>query len=110
MNLFVIVHLYKKNQLYNLAYKKHLEGKGTYLFGAKWNMLDQIIVSSNMIDGNIIKYRCNSFEIIQPEFMIIENGQRKGAPLPTYTGNKYVGGYSDHFPVGAKFIISQKGN
>lgn len=42
--------------------------------------------------------------------MIIENGQRKGAPLPTYTGNKYVGGYSDHFPVGAKFIISQKGN
>jgi len=25
--------------------------------------------------------------------------------MPTFGGRKYLGGYSDHIPVGAKFII-----
>jgi hypothetical protein len=37
--------------------------------------------------------------------MVIQDGSRKGGALPTYTGKKHTGGYSDHFPVGAKFYI-----
>jgi len=95
----------KRNQLYNLAYLKHQEGKGTYLYGAKWNMLDQIIVSTPLIKSQNYFFKCDGFEIIKPEFMVQQDGERKGAPLPTYTGNKYLGGFSDHFPVSAKFYI-----
>lgn len=90
-----------KNKLLNLSYERFLAGEGSYLFGADWNMLDQIIISSSLSKN----YQCGSFEVIKPSFMITKEGNRKGAPLPTFSGNKYLGGYSDHFPVGAKFIF-----
>jgi len=31
-----------------------------------------------------------------------------GAPFPTYGGARYLGGYSDHFPVITKFIFKSK--
>jgi hypothetical protein len=88
-------------KLYNLAYKKFKEGEGTYLYQSNWNMIDQIIVSGNLLKKN---YQCNSFEIYKPEFMITKSGKYNGAAFPTYgSGNRYLGGYSDHFPVIAKF-------
>jgi hypothetical protein len=36
--------------------------------------------------------------------MIETTEKYAGSPLPTYGGNKYLAGYSDHFPVLAKFI------
>lgn len=92
-------------KLLNLAYKKFQEGKGSYKYKNHWNMLDQIIISSSLIDGNQMNYICNSFEIIKPDFTIQKTGKYKGTSLPTYGGRKYLGGYSDHFAVGAKFKI-----
>jgi hypothetical protein len=34
-------------------------------------------------------------------------GKFQGAPFPTYGGTRYLGGYSDHFAVTAKFIIEK---
>lgn len=93
----------RPKELINLSYKKFLNGKGTYLYGSDWNMLDQIIVSSSMFDKTKLDYICDSFEIIQPSFMITKSGEKIGAPIPTYSGNRYIGGFSDHYPVGAKF-------
>ncbi len=56
-----------------------------------------------MLDKIGTEYKCNSFEIIKPEFMVEKTGKYIGTPLPTFGGRKYLGGYSDHFPVGAKF-------
>ncbi len=95
----------RAKELINLSYKSFLSGKGTYLYGSDWNMLDQIIVSSSLFDKMKIDYICDSFEIIQPSFMISKSGEKTGAPIPTYSGNRYIGGYSDHFPVGAKFYF-----
>ena len=95
-----------KSELLNLAYKKSENKEGSYLFGSQWDMIDQIIISSALNDGQKIDYVCNSFEVLKPSFMIIQEGNRKGAALPTYMGNKYVGGFSDHFPVVAKFFIA----
>jgi len=94
-------------RLYNLSYGKFLSGKGTYLYRGNWNMLDQIIVSNSMIGNGNIKYVCNSFELIKPDFMITQSGTYKGAATPTFGGRKYLGGYSDHIPVGAKFIFAK---
>jgi hypothetical protein len=67
-------------------------------------MLDQIIISNTMLNNSIFKYDCDSFEVLKPEFIIQQSGKYQGTPLPTYGGRKYLGGYSDHFPVGANFI------
>jgi endonuclease/exonuclease/phosphatase family metal-dependent hydrolase len=93
-------------RLFNLAYKEFLAGKGTYLYRGNWNMLDQIIVSSKMVDDGKVKYVPDSFQLIKPDFMITQSGKYKGAATPTFGGRKYIGGYSDHIPVAAKFTVS----
>lgn len=95
--------------LYNTAYKKYSKGMGTYLYQGNFNMLDQIIISKGLLDMNNLDYVCDSFEIISNELNTTRSGKYKGAPFPTFGSGRYLGGYSDHFPVGAKFIyINQK--
>ncbi|MDP4114813.1 MAG: hypothetical protein Q8903_01690 [Bacteroidota bacterium] len=99
---------YTTNALYNLDYPKFLEQKeGTYLFKAHWDFLDQVIISGGLLSGNI-KYVCNSFEIFKKDYQLEKEGKYKGSPFPTYGGKKYLGGYSDHLPVTAKFIVNIK--
>ena len=93
------------NTLYNVAYKIFEKGKGTYKYKDHWNMLDQMIISKSLLDKKNTDYKCNSFEIIQPSFMITKTGKYKGTARPTFGGRKYLGGYSDHFPIGAEFYI-----
>lgn len=90
---------------YNLAYPLFKDGFGTYLYRGDWNMLDQVIVSNAVIEDNSINYICNSFEIIRPSFMVTKSGPYKDAAIPTWGGRTYLSGFSDHYPVGAKFII-----
>ena len=94
-----------KNILLNLAYKKFNNKEGSYLYNGKFDMIDQIIISSTFLDGKKSEYECNSFNVLKPSFMVFEKGNRKGGAIPTFKGTEYIGGFSDHFPVGAKFII-----
>jgi len=84
----------------NLAYEVSLRGEGSYKYRDTWNMLDQMIITENMKG---ISYIEGSFEIYKPEFMITKSGSYAGTPRPTFGGNRYLGGYSDHFPVTAQF-------
>jgi len=95
-----------ETDLFNLSYQQFSEGVGSYKYQDDWNMLDQIIVSRNLVVGNKIKYICNSFEVYKPDFIVTKSGKYQGAPFPTYAGNRYLGGYSDHYPVVAKFIVN----
>ncbi len=88
----------------NLASGLDKKNFGTYKYRDQWNMLDQIIVSENLIRGGNFKYICESFEIVKPSFMVTPSGKYAGTPTPTFGGNNYLGGYSDHFPVIARFI------
>ncbi len=92
--------------LFNLAYSDYSKGEGTYKYRNTWDMLDQIIISSSMSGKGNLKYVCGSFQIFMPDFMVTKSGKYKGTPFPTYGGRTYLGGYSDHFPVTAKFINS----
>ena len=87
---------------YNLFYDLHnIEGKGTYNYQGKWNMLDQIIVSYNLLDqerGLTTGYE--SGVILKEEWMLYES-EKYGESLPsaTYGGPEYYGGPSDHLPI-----------
>ena len=94
-------------RLYDLSYKEFVAGNGTYLYRGDWNMLDHIIISSELLGKGKMKFICNSFELIKPKFMITQYGKYKGAATPTFGGRKYIGGYSDHIPVGAKFAFTK---
>lgn len=94
-----------EGELFNLSYQSFEDGEGSFKYRDTWNMLDQIIVSSSILTGNALKYVCNSFEVFKPKQIVTQTGQYQGTPYPTYGGRKYLGGYSDHFPVIAKFKI-----
>lgn len=92
-------------ELYNLSYQAFESGVGSFKYRDTWNMLDQVIVSGSIMNGEKFNYICNSFEVFKPNVIITKEGKYAGTPFPTYGGRKYLGGYSDHFPVRAKFKI-----
>src|SRR5574338_1131893 len=96
------------SDLFNLSYKSWFDGLGSFKYKDDYNMLDQIIISKNLLIGADINYICNSFEVYKPLMMVTRTGKFQGAPFPTYGGSRYLGGYSDDFPVTAKFIINRE--
>lgn len=97
------------SNLYNTSYKKYSQGVGSYFHQGNFNMLDQIIISKGLLDKKHLDYECNSFEVLSNELNTTRTGRYKGAPYPTFGSGRYLGGYSDHFPVGVRLIyINEK--
>ena len=87
---------------YNLFYDLHnLHDQGTYNFKGQWNMLDQVIVSYNLLNqGKGLSTTFESGSILKEDWMLYES-EKYGEKLPsaTYGGPEYHGGPSDHLPV-----------
>lgn len=98
---------FSEPELLNISYPDYADGIGSYKYRDNWNMLDQIIVSGSLIFNDKFYYICNSFEVYKPQTMVTQSGKYEGTPFPTFGGNRYLGGYSDHFPVIAKFYLSR---
>jgi predicted extracellular nuclease len=99
--------LISEKELFNLSYESFENEEGTYKYKDDWNMLDQIIVSRSLVTGKNCNYICGTFDIFKPEFLITHSGKYAGTPFPTYGGKRYLGGYSDHFPVTAEFLMNR---
>ena len=91
---------------YNLFYDLHnIEGKGTYNYQGNWNMLDQVIISYNLLDQEKgLTTGFGSGVILKEEWMLYVS-EKYGESLPsaTYGGPEYYGGPSDHLPVYVEF-------
>ncbi len=88
-------------ELYNTLLDKDLEDKGTYNYKGNWNMLDNIIISQNLLK-NRLGYHIgnNEGEIFKEEwFMFYQTKIDEFIPSKTYGGKNYYGGYSDHLAV-----------
>jgi len=87
--------------LINLAADVSDEGKGTYRYMGAWEMIDQIIVSEILLNGDDgLVTRRDLFRIFSPEFLLRNDARFPGpSPWSTYHGYRYQGGYSDHLPV-----------
>ena len=98
-------------QLTNLA--KWADGaEGSYKYRESWSMIDQILVSENLIkkDSHLKGnekgfqpqwiYTHRNMEIFAPEALFAEDATYMGVkPKRTYSGPRYLGGISDHLPV-----------
>lgn len=88
------------SDLYNPFYSINDSITGSYKYRSFWNMLDQVIVSSATIQEKTkVKYIENSAKVFAEPWMRETNPKYIDAPLRTFGGNKYLEGYSDHFPV-----------
>lgn len=93
--------LENENLLINLSEEYKGSVPGSYKFSGSWQMIDQILVSKNLISGDgKVCIKPMSFRVFSPEF-ILEKDEKYGGVKPnrTYTGMIYHGGYSDHLPV-----------
>ena len=82
----------------NLMYPIHKNKLGSYNYRGNWNMLDNIIVSSNLLDKK--GFQCKEMQgfVFHEKWMEYENNGEM-SPNRTYGGPNYYGGVSDHFPV-----------
>ena len=73
------------------------QGKGSLYHQGKWHIFDQIILSEKFLSKKGLHFK--DAEVVNEYFLQEKYGRSKGAPLRTFLGNRYIGGYSDHFPV-----------
>ena len=74
-------------------------GIGTSAYRNNWNVLDQIHVSSSLLNKeNKGSLFCKA-NIFNKPFLNNKEGRYKGYPFRSFAGGKFLGGYSDHFPV-----------
>jgi len=64
-----------------------------------WLLFDQIIISPNLLQNEPGTHEFMEAHILDEHFLREWKGKYRGNPFRTYAGDKYLGGYSDHFPV-----------
>jgi len=80
-------------------------GLGTYFYRGNWNMLDNLVVSDELISGKRVQIVDLKGFIYSSDWMIYTNKTGDKTPNRTNVGSKYVAGVSDHFPVYLKMIV-----
>jgi hypothetical protein len=95
--------------LVNLSAGLSSKGSGSYRYKGRWEMIDQALVSKNMIKsmpGQRIYYNA-TFSILNKDFLLEDDPDYPGKrPFSTYREYRWEGGYSDHLPV--MLLLSQR--
>jgi hypothetical protein len=87
----------KPGRFFNPFWEKLDKGIGSYIYRGGWDLFDQIIVNSNIVDGACgVKYY--GAEVLNKQFLLQSDGQYKGYPLRTFSSGAWTNGYSDHLP------------
>ena len=88
--------------LYDLGYAyKKKSTEGSYCYKGHWQTLHHIVVSPSLLEGRgNFKVSSTAQTIFSEKFLLEENLEKFGwQPFPTYRGQYYKGGFSDHLPV-----------
>jgi endonuclease/exonuclease/phosphatase family metal-dependent hydrolase len=99
------------NTLFNFMYEK-LGKEGSHKFQGHWGIIDQMIVTANMVDGrNGIKVSGGIAHIFKEDWLLVEDTRYTGHELfRTFSGPRYLGGYSDHLPIFIDLEINNQEN
>lgn len=89
-----------KSPYYNLMYKLYKAGVASLAYRDAPNLFDQIIISRNLYSTEKLTSTYSLFkaEIYAPSYLVNKEGQWKGYPFRSWDGDRFTGGYSDHFP------------
>ena len=81
----------------------YLNNQFSTFHGKKGLCFDQILYSENLILEQF-NFQTISGEIYNTARLRNKDRKNSSYPLRTYSGSRYVGGWSDHFPVVVKFV------
>lgn len=89
------------DHFFNPMEKMFKKGLNTLAYRDGLNLFDQMILSKNLLRtqkliGDLTFFKAG---IYNPEMLTTQTGKYKGYPYRSFENNKYVGGYSDHYPV-----------
>lgn len=90
--------------MYNPFTDFYTKGIGTLAYNDAWNLFDQIMISSGWMNKSQSGFFFKDAHIFRREFMVQKTGRYKGYPMRTYDFDRYMGGYSDHFPTYLVFL------
>ncbi len=91
--------LMQSKRLYNPMEKLLSPDRGSANYRRSWMLFDQIMFSHTFLNYEKGTHSFAHANIFDERFLTEFRGRFKGNPFRTYVGNKYIGGYSDHFPV-----------
>lgn len=82
---------------------------GSQKYGGEWSQLDQILIHRRMNEPETsLRLVSGSAHTFSPDFLLIDDRTWRGKrPWRTYYGFRYEGGYSDHLPVIADFVVGR---
>ncbi len=92
---------YLKNEgaLYNPMEKLMSYKRGSANHNSKWVLFDQILITTNFLEPDQKSLKFLKADIFDEKFLTQNYGKYQGHPYRTYAGKRYLGGFSDHFPV-----------
>jgi predicted extracellular nuclease len=86
--------------LFNPFAQFHKQGYGTLVFNGKWNLFDQVMFTQPWLNQQQTNgWFLYKSHIYYREFLIQKEGDYKGYPKRSWSGDKWINGYSDHLPV-----------
>lgn len=96
-------------KIHNLAGFFDEAQTGTLKYNNRWDIFDQIMVSSKLWNkpGSSLKFKSYSNKIFAPEWILQHGGKYEGHPLRTFGGKTYLNGFSDHLPVTAELTYDK---
>ncbi|HVS54188.1 MAG TPA: hypothetical protein VHD62_17665 [Opitutaceae bacterium] len=95
-----------QRDLYNLWYELPPEQRGSDTYRGEWGTLMHLIVTRGLYDYRGVQYVDNSFGVAKFPGL---NEDDKGLPIRWSFDGPAGGGFSDHFPVYAKFVTVPDG-
>ena len=93
--------------LYNPFWEVLAKGTGSLMYDGKWNLFDQIILSSNLVttDRSMLSYYRP--EASKRPYLFTTEGAYKGYPKRTAAGGVWLNGFSDHLPT-IVYLLKEK--
>tara|TARA_B100000497_G_scaffold63797_1_gene72104 strand:- start:67 stop:1107 length:1041 start_codon:yes stop_codon:yes gene_type:complete len=87
----------KNNELFNPTEKLYKKGFGSYNYRGKWDMLDQFMISSQLLNNS--GHFFLKAGVFNKKYLINQDGKYEGYPFRSFAGGRFLGGFSDHFPI-----------
>lgn len=94
-------------ELFNPMEKMYRKGLGTLAYNDRWNLFDQIILSTELTLNDYSEYRFYKAGIYNKPYLTNGKGRYKGYPFRSFSDGGFTGGYSDHYPVYV-YLIKEK--
>ncbi len=94
--------------LYNSMWPVHLDiDAGTYVFENRWEVIDHVIISAGLLQGDGLRWLSGTTEVIRHEYQLYvpSDANLIARPSRSYTGDTFhADAYSDHLPVACAFV------